>query len=339
MISETTPLPRAPGSPKNKLKNQNTLNSNVDSIEKKKRIEKSMGLIGVVDSKVDLKKILLDEVAQKRKDEEEDIKREKKRGDIRLQVFMFILMLILVILFMYIIRPFSIIVSLYYLYNIALLDPLSNRAGSKKYYSYPDMDLKTRPETIHIPFYFLGIFILFGMPLVYLFSPGIEIISIQTTKWQKFIVFFLILLEATLEIPLTFLYESNMYSLFLYEEEGIEKLLAPWIIFYPTNHILSFWEIFKNLLDGILFLLMGLLKREGFNDDPYNFSDQDVIMIMLFFNALKVIFYCIFFFLRMKREVRKCNKENNQDKDNEPKTKTKNKGEKNEEEIEMRKRL
>ena len=101
----------------------------------------------------------------------------------------------------------------------------------------------------------IGWLIIFLLPLVHIIKKGHRIILIQKNWVQKIYVTILLLIELYFQFPLTFLYENNLHSIFLWEQKGIEQLLSPWIIFFPTDFLIDWFEIIRQVFDSIFFLV------------------------------------------------------------------------------------
>jgi len=231
-------------------------------------------------------------------EEKEDRKIKKKRKNKeQCKVFLYLFVIVFFIIFVYIIRPLAKFSALYFLVNIAALDKDQTALGKRVF-----TDFTAYPYPI------VGFFIMLVYPLQYYISPGIGIISIQSSNAQKFISVILIFFECILEIPLTFFYDCNMYSIFLFDEVGIEKLLSPWLIFYPTAFVLSTQEIIRNLLDSVYFVVIGGIQYLDVAYKPYNSSETNIIMIMIALNVFKFGYTMILFFIKIMKECGKCKK-------------------------------
>ena len=95
----------------------------------------------------------------------------------------------------------------------------------------------------------------FLLPLINFFSVGIQIISIQKGVCLKIYVFVLSLFEIYFQFPLTFLYGNNLHSVFLFEQRGLEQLLCPWLIVFPSDYLISVCEIIRQLIDTVFFFI------------------------------------------------------------------------------------
>ena len=218
----------------------------------------------------------------------------------------YLILIILFIIYIYIIRPFNIIISIYYLVKIATLDKDSKSTGKLVFTSY-----------FTFPYPIIGFLIIFVVPLVYYIHPGTKIIALQETKIAKLFSFFLILIEAIIEIPFPFLYDNNMFSIFLFDEDGAEKLLSPWLVFYPTAHVLSVLEICKNTLFSLFFLITSIMKYEELVSNKYNSAEITILYILMSFSIITLCYHIIFLFLKLNKFCFDLNEEKEKEKEKE----------------------
>ena len=132
----------------------------------------------------------------------------------------------------------------------------------------------------------IGWLIIFLLPLVHIIKKGHRIILIQKNWVQKIYVTILLLIELYFQFPLTFLYENNLHSIFLWEQKGIEQLLSPWIIFFPTDFLIDWFEIIRQLFDSIFFFSATLKLYSDIENNKYQ-------AFTLYFMILSMVFYWI----------------------------------------------
>ena len=132
----------------------------------------------------------------------------------------------------------------------------------------------------------VGWLIIFLLPLVHIIKKGHMIILIQKNWVQKIYVTILLLIELYFQFPLTFLYENNLHSIFLWEQKGIEQLLSPWIIFFPTDFLIDWFEIIRQLFDSIFFFSATLKLYSDIENNKYQ-------AFTLYFMILSMVFYWI----------------------------------------------
>ena len=132
----------------------------------------------------------------------------------------------------------------------------------------------------------IGWLIIFLLPLVHIIKKGHRIILIQKNWVQKIYVTILLLIELYFQFPLTFLYENNLHSIFLWEQKGIEQLLSPWIIFFPTDFLIDWFEIIRQVFDSIFFFSATMKLYLDIENNKYQ-------SFTLYFMILSMVFYWI----------------------------------------------
>ena len=132
----------------------------------------------------------------------------------------------------------------------------------------------------------IGWLIIFLLPLVHIIKKGHRIILIQKNWVQKIYVTILLLIELYFQFPLTFLYKNNLHSIFLWEQKGIEQLLSPWIIFFPTDFLIDWFEIIRQVFDSIFFFSATMKLYSDIENNKYQ-------SFTLYFMILSMVFYWI----------------------------------------------
>ena len=135
----------------------------------------------------------------------------------------------------------------------------------------------------------LGWLILFLLPLINFFSVGIHIISIQKGVCLKIYVFILSLFEIYFQFPLTFMYTNNLHSVFLFDQRGLEQLLCPWLIFFPSDYIISVCEIIRQLVDTVYFFICGYCVYDDIKDNKYQAFNVSFLLCLLVLCAMKFV--------------------------------------------------
>jgi len=180
-----------------------------------------------------------------------DYQNKKSHKNLSLIIF-YMILLILNTIFNYLIKPISTIFDIVYLTNIVGLS---------------ENGLKSSIGTIII---MIGWLILIILPLFHLFTTGIGIIGVHESFFGKLWAVMILLIEIILNIPLTFLYESNMYSIYLFEEKKYKQLLNPWLVFFPTEYTESKYEIVRNFIHPGFFFLFGIIKYQKIKTNTIN---------------------------------------------------------------------
>ena len=135
----------------------------------------------------------------------------------------------------------------------------------------------------------LGWLILFLLPLINFFSVGIQIISIQKGVCLKIYVFVLSLFEIYFQFPLTFLYGNNLHSVFLFEQRGLEQLLCPWLIFFPSDYLISVCEIIRQLIDTVFFFICSYCVYNDIKDNKYQTFNISFLLCLLVLCAMRFV--------------------------------------------------
>jgi hypothetical protein len=147
----------------------------------------------------------------------------------------------------------------------------------------------------------IGLFIVFGLRLIPLFIRFniIRVLILPNTFFQKFLYFFYVIIECIFELPLSFLYESPGHSLFLLHEKGIGEILNPSIIFFPTEHILSWYSILINFVSSIYFMISPIIyivlqtpeSDESFDNFQNSIGFQNAFYVL----AIVLNLFCLIF--------------------------------------------
>ena len=101
-----------------------------------------------------------------------------------------------------------------------------------------------------------GYFLLFVFPLIHLFFDGMKIIALHETIFLKLYTLLIVLIEIVIMVPMPFFHTKTVYSIYLFNERGIELMLSPQIIFFPTSFITSNKEIIRNILTSLFFIIL-----------------------------------------------------------------------------------
>ena len=136
----------------------------------------------------------------------------------------------------------------------------------------------------------IGYLIIFLLPLVHILTKGHMIILIQKNFIGKLYVSVLLLIELFFQFPLTFLYENNLHSIFLWEQKGIEQLISPWIIFFPTDFLIDWFEIIRQLVDSLYFLSSTGALYNKIKDNKYQSFTLKFMEVSLVFYIIRILF-------------------------------------------------
>ena len=136
----------------------------------------------------------------------------------------------------------------------------------------------------------IGYLIIFLLPLVHILTKGHMIVLIQKNFIGKLYVSVLLLIELFFQFPLTFLYENNLHSIFLWEQKGIEQLISPWIIFFPTDFLIDWFEIIRQLVDSLYFLSSTGALYNKIKDNKYQSFTLKFMEVSLVFYIIRILF-------------------------------------------------
>jgi hypothetical protein len=152
-----------------------------------------------------------------------------------------------------------------------------------------------------------AIMILF--PIINIINKGMKIILLHESFLSKVFITIYLTIETFLNLPMTFLYSNSTYSIFLFEERGIEQLLSPTMIFFPTTYSMSNIELVRHLLEPAFFFGIGLLKNEQISE---NFKNGYLVILLQIMLCLCFIKFMVNFLLIIYKIwslcVRKVNK-------------------------------
>ena len=136
----------------------------------------------------------------------------------------------------------------------------------------------------------IGYLIIFLLPLVHILTKGHMIVLIQKNFIGKLYVSVLLLIELFFQFPLTFLYENNLHSIFLWEQKGTEQLISPWIIFFPTDFLIDWFEIIRQLVDSLYFLSSTGALYNKIKDNKYQSFTLKFMEVSLVFYIIRILF-------------------------------------------------
>jgi hypothetical protein len=126
-----------------------------------------------------------------------------------------------------------------------------------------------------------GWVIMIIFPLINILNRGMKIILLNESFLSKFFTTLYLIIETFLNLPMTFLYSNTTYSIYLFEERGVEQLLSPTMIFFPTSYTMSNIELIRHLIEPAFFLGIGLLKNAQISENFKNGYLVILLQIML----------------------------------------------------------
>jgi len=261
----------------------------------------------------------LDDKQKKISENDPDVEREntsaseKKHKDqksimlrnVKFKIIFYILYILAFIIFLYIIKPISFCIELYFLTATSSISDNTNLL-------------------------YIGWFLIFLLPLIHIYTDGIKIISIQETIFLKIYTGIIILFELYIMVPIPFMHTKTIYSIYLFNERGIELIIAPWLIFFPTSYVLSFIEIFRNLLKSFFFTIYTIYIQN--EKAPLEINLGRTFTFLIAVEVINIICYLLFLFKRIynyvveqkriNREIREKEKKERKEKKNKTSSKT-----------------
>jgi hypothetical protein len=126
-------------------------------------------------------------------------------------------------------------------------------------------------------------------PLINLLNRGMKIILLNDSFFSKFFTTLYLIIETFINLPMTFLYSNTTYSIFLFEERGVEQLLSPTMIFFPTTYSMSNIELIRHLIEPAFFFGIGMIKNGQISENFKNGYLVILLQIMLCLCFIKFI--------------------------------------------------
>jgi len=218
-----------------------------------------------------------------------NISRAKKESNSqKCLIFFYCLLIILFTVWVYIIRPLCVFLEIFFLTSVVNVKPKE----------YSSEEAKAVSSILML----IGWLIILLLPIYNFITVGIRIIILQQFFLGKFFVGLFNLIEAIFNIPLTFLYETNLYSIFLYEEKGIKQLLNPWLIFFPTEYMLSVFELIRNTIEPAYFCYVGFTKLTEIRNNNYQQFSIMLNQLMIALCLIRLIGNVVMIIIRIVRK-------------------------------------
>ena len=189
--------------------------------------------------------------------------------------YIYLFLIFLNVILVYIIKPFSTI------FYFILFERFNNTLKDER-----DPNSKKKIKKVFIV---IGYLIIFLLPTFHFFTRGIYILVHHKGYLYKVYIFIILCIEIYFNIPLTFLYEENYYSIFYFKQQGIEILLNPTLIFFPTDYMLSSFEIIRNLIESIYFFILTIALFYKIKDNIYQQFTLNFMIISMILYVSKFI--------------------------------------------------
>ena len=189
--------------------------------------------------------------------------------------YVYIFLIFLNVVLIYIIKPCSTI------FYFILFERFNNTLQNEL-----DPNSKKKIKKVFIVF---GYLIIFLLPTFHFFTRGIYILVHHKGFLYKIYIFIILCIEIYFNLPLTFLYEENYYSIFYFKQQGIEILLNPTLIFFPTDYILSFFEIIRNIIESCYFFILTVVLYNRIKDNNYQQFTLNFMIVTMFLYVYKFL--------------------------------------------------
>jgi hypothetical protein len=156
-----------------------------------------------------------------------------------------------------------------------------------------------------------GWVIMIIFPIINLLNKGMKIIVLCESFISKCFTTIYLVIETFLNLPMTFLYSNTTYSIFLFEERGVEQLLSPTMIFFPTTYSMSNIELIRHLIEPAFFFGIGLLKNNQISE---NFKNGYLVILLQIMLCLCFIKFIVNFLLIIYKILTLCHRKVNKTK-------------------------
>ena len=188
--------------------------------------------------------------------------------------YIYVFLIFLNVILIYIIKPLSTIFYFIFFKNF------------NNTYQNELLENKKKVKKIFIVF---GYLIIFLLPTFHFFTRGIYILVHHKGYLYKVYIFIILCIEIYFNLPLTFLYEENYYSIFYFKQQGIEILINPTLIFFPTDYILSYFEIIRNIVESVYFFILTIVLFFKIKDNIYQQFTLNFMIVTMILYASKFL--------------------------------------------------
>jgi hypothetical protein len=226
------------------------------------------------------------EAGKKNKTKKKDLDTERSNL-ILLKMALYLFLIYCNVILIYIIKPVSVFLELMFLSDIIFIDASDESSSSS--------NQSTKYSTLRA----IGMIIIFVLPIYNFLTRAIEIIVIQDNLASQIFAFFYTLIEIFFNIPLTFMYDSNLYSIFLYGEKGIKQTISPWLVFFPTNYTTSIFEIIRNFVEPFFFIGVGLAHLNIIVLNKYQSYRYIILLILMILCVVRIIGNVVYIIVRL----------------------------------------
>jgi hypothetical protein len=171
------------------------------------------------------------------------------------KMIVYLIFLFFHIILIHFLNPMSKIFQIMFLTTIAFVAPDEDTKSSEESISNAKVYIEAGIITV-------GWIILLIFPIISLFTRGMKIIVLQESLISKLFTAFYLIIECFFTLPTTFFLSNSAYSIYLFEERGIEQFISPYLIFFPTDYTTSAVELIRHTIEPIFFIIFGFVKNE-----------------------------------------------------------------------------
>lgn len=136
-------------------------------------------------------------------------------------------------------------------------------------------------------------------PIVNLIRNGMQIIILHESFFSKLFITIYLAIETFLNLPMTFIYSNTTYSIFLFQERGVEQLLSPKMLFYPTSYSQSIIELIRHTVEPAFFFGIGMIKNAQISQNYKNGYLVILLQIMLALCFIKFMVNLLLIFFKI----------------------------------------
>lgn len=225
--------------------------------------------------------------------QQQDNKKNKRK--LRFKIVFYMILLFIHTGLIYFVKPICTLLEIVFLTKIIKVSTDSNVPVNSA-------ALKT---VINNGLLVVGWLLILLLPLVNFFMIGLKIIAVHDSFFGRMLAVILLLIETILNVPLTFLYPNNIYSIFLFQERGIEQLINPWLIFFPTVYTKSIFEIIRNFIEPGFFFAIGFIKYNDIKNNAYEEYLVILLQMMLVLCILKIVGNIVTLIMKIRENRKK----------------------------------
>ena len=184
-------------------------------------------------------------------------------------------MLIMTVIMTYLIKPLLFVIKLYFLSSMLYantINPTFNPEPS---------------DSIWV--ILVGYLIVFVLPLFHLFTEIRFIFTVEQHIVLKIYTGIIIIIELIVELPLTFLLPNKYLSVFLFTTKNLGVYTASNIIFFPTDFMLHIFEISRQTVDSVFFIVFCSRKIYNMKNNRYFIFQKQMLILFLTFCSLQFL--------------------------------------------------